>query len=83
MVGVGFKDFLTGVLVLTLGVFNFSGLSRRLQTSSALSLPGLLKSSALDLLAFVSFLIDKFTFGLFNANLDKPEQGLRPTAKFS
>ena len=83
LVGVGFRDLLTGVLVLTLGVFDFSGLSRRLHTSSALSLPGLLKSSAFDLLAFVSFLLDKLTFGLFKASLERPEQGLSPTGIFS
>ena len=72
-----------GVLVLTLGVFGFSGLSRRLQTSLVLNLPGLLKSSAFDLLTFVSFFVDKFTFGLVRANLERPEHGLSPTQTFS
>lgn len=72
-----------GVLVLTLGVFGFSGLSRRLQTSLVLNLPGLLKSSAFDLLTFVSFFVDKFTFGLVRANLERLEHGLSPTQTFS
>jgi len=84
-VGVGFNDLLTGVRDLFIGVLDFSGLFRRLRTSSLVNFGGLLNKSAFEALltSFVDFFADKFVFGLERASLESPEHGLSPTGTFS
>ena len=83
LVGVGFSDCLAGVLVLVTEDLGFSGLSRMLRTSSVVSLGGLLNKSAFVATLLVGCFLAELTLGLFKANLDNADDGLRPTGTFS